>query len=358
MIGIVFIGDLKYCPYLNRYTESLEKSNTKYEVLYWNREGSSNKYPDNYIGYVKKSRLNKSIYHKFFDFIGYKLWLNRKLKNTKYDKLIILSTLSGIISFEFLLNKYKNKYIFDIRDYSYEHNRIFYMIEKKIIENSYFTCISSEGFKNFLPQDYPYIIAHNFSIDDYKNRKRFTKKKNGALLNLVFIGSVRYFEHQVKIINHLKDDHRFRMYFHGSGAELDIFIQYCKENKIQNVIFTGGYDNSDKYKLLKNADLLNNSYKTSKFLEVKYAISNKFYDGLIYGIPQLVETETYKQEKVEELEVGVGIDENDTGFADKLYNYYFNIDEDLFALKSNEELGRILSDEDKYSKKIKDFIYI
>lgn len=356
MIGIIFIGDLKYCPYLNRYTESLEKSNTKYEVLYWNREGSNNKYPENYIGYVKKSKLNKNIYRKFSDFIGYKLWLNRKLKNTKYDRLIVLSTLSGIISFEFLVNKYKNKYIFDIRDYSYEHNRIFYLIEKKIIEKSYFTCVSSEGFKNFLPQDQTYLSVHNFNAKDIHNTVNFSKKNKGQRLNLVWMGAVRYFNHQKKIIDKLKNDPRFNLIYHGSGADLEEYIKYCNYNEMKNVVFTGEYSNEQKRNLIAEADIINNSYMTSKKMEVKYAISNKYYDGILYKVPQLVESDTYKATKVQTNGLGIAVDPDDNDFADKIYDYYHNIDVEKFNAKCKTEINKIVEEDKHYTQEVNRFL--
>ncbi len=356
MIGIIFIGDLKYCPYLNRYKESLEKSNTNYEVLYWNREGSKTKYPENYIGYVKRSKLNKSIYRKLSDFIGYKLWLNRRLKAIKYDKLIVLSTLSGIISFEFLVNKFKNKYIFDIRDYSYEHNRIFYLVEKKIIEKSYFTCISSEGFKNFLPQDQTYLSVHNFNSNDIHSLANFSKKNRGQTLNLVWMGAVRYFNHQKKIIDKLKNDRRFNLIYHGSGADLDEYIKYCNANDVKNVVFTGEYNNEQKRNLIAEADIINNSYMTPKIMEVKYAISNKYYDGILYKVPQLVERDTYKAARVQTKGLGIAVDPDDYDFSDKLYDYYHNIDEEKFNASCNTEINRILKEDEHYTQEVNRFL--
>lgn len=358
MIGIIFIGDLKYCPYLSRYTEMLEKSNKRYEVLYWNREASIIKYPKNYISYEKNSKLNKNIYMKLIDFIGYKLWLNRRLKAKHYDKLIVLSTLSGIISFEFLFNRYKNKYIFDIRDYSYEHNRIFYFIEKKIIEKSYFTCISSEGFKRFLPQNDAYICVHNFNAKNIHSTANFSKKNKGEKLNLVWMGAVRYFNHQKKIIDKLKNDPRFSLIYHGSGADLDEYIKYCNANYVKNVFFTGAYNNEQKSNLIAKADIINNSYMTPKIMEVKYAISNKYYDGIFYKIPQLVECDTYKAIKIQANGLGIAVDPDDDDFADKLYDYYFSIDEKTFNESCDKELAIVLNEDHAYKANILKFVEI
>ncbi|WKV07998.1 hypothetical protein Q2T46_10630 [Thermoanaerobacterium sp. CMT5567-10] len=356
MIGIIFIGDLKYCPYLNKYTQVLDEENQKYEVLFWNREGKSVDYPLNYFSLNLKSVLNRHPLFKILDFLKFRKWVKNQIKTRNYDKLIILSTLSGVLIAKTLINKYKYNYIFDIRDYSYENNKMFFNIEENLIRNSFFTCISSEGFKEFLPKGYPYIIAHNINKNDYQNKKKFIKKDKGSILNVVFIGAVRYFKHQVKIIDRLKNDNRFNLIYHGSGAELDLFINYCKKNNISNLKFTGEYNNSDKNKLLIKADILNNSYKASKMMETKYAISNKYYDGIIYGIPQLVETNTYKQSKVEELGIGIGLDVEEEDFADKLYEYYYNIDEKKFNDSCNKELQKILIEDQLYLEKIREFI--
>ena len=356
MIGIIFIGDLKYCPYLKRYTEILESTNTEFEVLYWNREGVKNDYPSNYSGYEKKSRLKKSLLKKAFDFMGYKFWLNKKLIMGKYKKLIVLSTLSGIVSFEILISKYRKNYLFDIRDYSYEHNRLFYLIEKSIIRNSDFTCISSDGFREFLPSEYDYVNVHNFNRKDIEKKDFFRKKTKTEPLNLVWMGAVRYFNHQKLVLDALQNDFRFNIVYHGSGADLEEYINYCSAKNIKNVTFTGAYDNSSKSKLIESADIINNSYLTSKFMEVKYAVSNKYYDGLIYKIPQLVEKGTYKYNKAKANGVGIGLNPNDKFFGDKLFEFYHSLDERIFTENCKVELEQIIKEDDEFICKIEKFI--
>lgn len=356
MIGIIFISDIKYCPYLTRYTEILDKEQIKYEILFWNRVDNSSIYPENYLSFNFNSNLNKHPLLKLVDFLKFRIWLSKKLKDKKYEKLIILSTLSGIIISNILKKSFKGKYIFDIRDYSYENIQLFYKIEETLIRNSAFTSISSDGFKTFLPKEYSYLSVHNFNQSELIHKRKFNKKVNGEPLNLVFIGGVRYFNHQSQIISKLKNDKRFNLIYHGSGVELDKFISYCKNENINNVTFTGEYNNIDKYKLLANADILNNSYQTEKVMEVKYAISNKFYDGLIYGIPQLVEPETYKQKIVEENYLGIGLDVNDIDFSNKLYDFYFSLDEERFNYNCDKYLEKIIDEDKFYISKIKSFI--
>lgn len=355
MIGLIFISELRYCPYLNLYTSILDQLNLPYEVLYWDREGMEDNYPVNYKAFNYKSKKNVSPLNKFGDFIKYRKWLLKQIKQNKYDKLILLSTLSGMIISDFLIDKYADKYILDIRDYSYENNKLFYSIEKKMIEKSNLTAISSEGFKEFLPP-YNYEVVHNFSKSELEYRQYFAKKKKDQVLNFVFVGGLRYFEHQSKIIEKLGNDSRFNIVYHGSGIEEDRYHQFADENNITNIKFTGLYDNKDKHKLLENADILNNSYKSSKVMEVQYAISNKYYDGLIFGIPQLSEIDTYKAQKIESEGIGISLDVNDDNFSDKLFDYYHNIDSKQFNDNTIKELEKIIEQDDHYRKKIIRFL--
>lgn len=362
MIGIIFIGNLKYCPYLSKYTEILEKMNMEYQVLFWDREANdeSANYPENYIGYNKKSKLKKNKFLKILDFIIFKIWVNKKIVQSNYSGLILLSTLSGMIVYNTLMKKYKNKYIFDIRDYSYEKIGLFFKLEKNIIHNSFTTILSSEGFKEFLPKGYNYIISHNFLYNDlnFKKNKFKIEKKYGDTLNLVWLGSVRYANHQKKILNNLKNDKRFNIIYHGSGPDLKEMISYCKNEQILNVIFTGAYKNTEKNKLLLKADLLNNSYGTNAEENIKYALANKYYDGIIFKIPQLVEYKSYKQYLVDSQKIGISIDISDELFADNLYNYYFNIKEDEFNENCDFLLDKVLKEDKNYLKIIEGFVIV
>ncbi len=355
MIGIVFCGDIKYCPYLNRYTDLMNNNSISYEVLFWNRSGFDISMPDNYIYYEHHSSLSNGKTKKLLDFFMFRNWLKKCLKKKKYDKIIVLTTLTGIVIWD-VLKSYQGKYIFDIRDYSYEHNKLFYKLEKNIIYNSAFTAISSPGFKSFLPDFDKYVIAHNINPDELS----FNNSANISALskiNLVWNGTLRYFEHQRKLLDLLKNDERFSIIYHGDGSDFEKYKAYCKENQISNVVFTGLYDNSQKCMLLENASVLNNSYGLGRHDndQVKYAISNRYYDGLNYHIPQLVEYGTYKAKLVEENQVGIAL-EFTPDFGDRLYEYYSNIDITQFDNSCNTLIKTVVEEDKIYTKNIIDFV--
>lgn len=353
MIGLIFIGDLLYCPYIEKYEKILNEKGKEYEILYWERGGLDEKKDYRYVGFKKQSHLNKSKILKLKDFFQFRKWLKSKICKKKYEKLILLSSLSGMLIFDLICKEYQGHYLYDIRDYSYEKIKLYYLIEKSVIQNSALTTISSKGFMKFLPLNEKYIFTHNILLDDCQQTKRFVKK-NKKKLNFVWMGAVRYFEYQSKIVEKLDKDGRFNIIFHGTGSELELFKNFVMQKKMNNVQFTGIYQNTDKKRLLDEADILNNSYTIK--LGTKYAISNKFYDGMIYHIPQLVECKSYKAEILELFPIGIALNVEDEHFADKLFEYYNNINEDEFNSACEILLNQVVTEEKQCIQAIKNFI--
>ena len=145
---------------------------------------------------------------------------------------------------------------------------------------------------------------------------------------------------QKKYLDLFKNDARFRLVYHGAGTDLEQFKTYCEKNNIQNVLFTGAYDNGDKSKLLKDADVLNNCYGGRGGDELRFAISNRFYDGVLFHIPQIVESGGYKARVTEESGVGIALDPTE-GAPDRLYDYLMGVDRSLFAKNCDTFLDEI-----------------
>lgn len=351
MISVIFCGDIRYCPYLSRYTDRLNEFKADYEVLFWNRGAFQLDVPSNYLYYDTPSAEDLGKAKKFIDFCGFRRWVKKQLNKSKPDGIVFLSTLSAVLLWD-IAKKYNKRYIFDIRDYSYENIGLFQKIESRIISDSYFTAISSKGFKSFLP-DYNYVIAHNFNRSDMTIPYVFSNKKEPY--EIVWNGTVRFFDYQKQYLDVFKNESRFVMVYHGAGIDLEKYKQYCKENNITNVRFTGAYDNRDKAKLLQNAAFLNNCYGGRDGDELRFAISNRFYDGLVFHIPQIVEAGGYKAGETQRLKVGLGV-EPSSDLPDKLYQYYNSLDADTFNQKCESALSEIISEDDNYISRIDEFV--
>ena len=349
MISLIFCGDLRYCPYLKRYTERLELLSAEYEVLFWNRAGLLLDLPKNYHCFERPSAENLGKIDKAFDFIRFGRWEKNHISKSKPKGIIFLSTLTAVLLYT--VTKHC-PYLFDIRDYSYENISLFRRIEEKIIKRSFFTCISSKGFQAFLPK-HDYVIAHNFNRNERPPEENVRKSKD--VYDIVWNGTVRFFDFQKKYLDLFKNDARFRLVYHGAGTDLEQFKTYCEKNNIQNVLFTGAYDNGDKSKLLKDADVLNNCYGGRGGDELRFAISNRFYDGVLFHIPQIVESGGYKARVTEESGVGIALDPTE-GAPDRLYDYLRGVDRSLFAKNCDTLLDEIMREDDAYIAKIDGYI--
>ena len=88
---------------------------------------------------------------------------------------------------------------------------------------------------------------------------------------------------------------------------------------------------------------------------MRYAISNRYYDGLIYHIPQLVEVDGFKASVTTKNGIGIALEANDE-FADKLFDYYNSIEDKVFDKMCNKTLQEVLLEDDEYIRKIDEYI--
>lgn len=346
MIGILCLIDLEYIPYLKKYTDFMDKKKIDYEVIFWQRENNK-KYDYKSIIFKLETDLSTPKHKKIYSFVKYRKFVLKTLKDKKYSKVIVLSTLMGILIYPDLIKNYKNKMIFDIRDFTYENFNLFKKLELKIIQNSYSTVISSKGFYNFLPFSEKYTICHNILPDEIKHESKFVKKENNKI-TITFIGAIRHFKTDVKVIEEFAKDKRFKIVFHGFGSSYYDLKKYSKD---LDVILTGKYDRKDKAKLLEDTDIINSYYDDNDIVN-KFAISNKYYDAIIYKKPLWANPNTY----MGKLAISQGIGLNCSIDADAMYNEYIELDKKKFEKKCELILTEILEDEKIFYKMLNSFI--
>lgn len=366
MIGIIFSQDIRYCPYLGRYTEILRQAGVPFDIIWWERweKPPETALPDSTAGaekfwvFNKASEMTRSPFAKIGDFAAFSRFVRGVIRNRKYEKLIILTTLTGIFIEDVLLSKYRGKFLFDIRDYSYERYGLFKGLEAKLIDASEMTCISSEGFKQFLPEGRPYVICDNFVESDIKlaGDISFQKKKPGEKIELSYIGFIRYFDENRKILDRMYGDDRFHISYHGAGSDFDRLTDYRREKKWEDLEITGYFDYTrEKADLCRKADIINNFYPKSLEIQ-RLATSNKTYDGIIFRRPQLVSSGTFSEELVKRWGIGCALDITQHDFADRLYDYYMRIDEREFNANAEKALSEVRARDTVYRKQIESFI--
>lgn len=356
MIGIVFLLNLEYAPFLNKYTSELEKSNQKFEIISWNRLDSDSTFPWDIISYEKRSNLGDNKFKKTLAFLGFRNFLVDVLNKKKYDKLIILTTLSGMLICDYLLKNYQGKFIFDIRDYTFEKFSFYKHLEKKLIDASFFTAISSEGFTNFLPKSDKYVISHNLIKDELLsgfNKKAIINKQDK--INIVFLGAIRHFDIKKKIVDIFGNDSRFNIYFHGYGVAYEKLLEYCG-NRYNNVYLTGKYNRIDKPKIIQDATIINSFYDSDNFAN-KYALSNKYYDSIIYKKPLWANPNLYIGKRAIQRGIGINLELNNEA-PKNLIKILDEFNWDEFYKNCDLELEKVLEEDNVFVEKLNQFIQL
>lgn len=353
MTGIIFLLNLEYAPFIKKYTAELEAKGEKFEVIFWERLESDFSTPWKTILYKKRGNLGDNKIIKLITFMGFRRFLLKKLKQKKYEKLIVLTTLTGMLIGDYLVKNYKGKFIFDIRDYTFEKNFIFKLLEKVVIKASCFTAISSEAFKEFLPKDNKYVLSHNIILDEVSVGNEFMTNKNIEEINLTFIGAVRHYDIDKKVVDTFGNDVRYKVFFHGYGVSYNDLNNYCKK-QYNNVFFTGKYDRKDKTKLLQNTTVINSYYSSDNYAN-KYALPNKYYDALIYHIPLWANPDVYVGKRAIECGVGINVKLNNEA-PNNMYSILKSIDWEEFYKRCSLELKRILDEDKDFVNKLHNFI--
>ena len=349
-IGLIGFSTRNYIPYIEYYENIFKSNNISYECIFWDRFNNDN---TKKIHVVCKPGMNKL--RKIFPMYKFKMELERIIEKEQYTHLVVLTTVPGVLIWKKLLAGFKNKYILDIRDYSYEKYSWYRKIVEQLIANSYFTAISSNGFKTFLPQSDKIITCHNIG-NKFSEEKEIGDLKNKEKIIIGFVGGVRYFDENCKFIQIFANNPKYQLYYIGK-RNLDCDLEgYCKRNNIKNVVFKGEFKNEDKPEIYRKIDFINAIYG-NKSLEVTTALPNRLYDGILFKKPIIASEGTYLGDVVDEYGLGIVININKPtkNIIEKFDKYINNFDGVNFVKKCQEFKEKIFFEQDNFLKHIRLF---
>lgn len=351
-ILIAGFAKIKYMPYINFYLDNIDNDKNEIHVLYWNRdlkqEDIQNYDKIRLIEFKKRQDDDVNKIFKIFNFIKYKAFLEKTIDSEKYDFIIILHTFPGILMLN-KLKKYANKYIFDYRDSTYEKKYFFKKIINKIIKYSKFTFVSSDGFRKFFQKKYePKIFTtHNILIESLIDRNKYKTKIKKEKIRIAYWGIIRNENINKEIINKISHDNRFELHYYGREQQIALNLkEYAKKLNSNNVFFHGEYSPNDRYEFAKNSDIIHNIFCDDN---MNLAMSNKYYDGIIFYLPQLCMSGSFMAKQVEKNKIGLSVNPYDNCFTDKIFNYYQNVISNNFYSFCDIELQKIL---DEYNKNV------
>lgn len=351
-ICILSAVNIKHMSLISIYTKYFEEHGIEYDIIYmdkYNEEeeiGAKNIYRFVNVIYRKWSKIHKVI--KYSKFISY---AKKIIKREKYDKIIVWNDVAILMFGMFLARQFKHKYCLNCRDYNGENHPIVYYVFKKVIENSYFTTISSGGFKTFLPK-HEYIDLYSYNDKLLQNCEPRHNLSN-VPLRIGFVGNVRFFEENYKLLNSLRNDSRYEIHYHGSNA--DIIEDYAKNNGFNNVICSGAFQVNETGRYLDECDIINNIFGNES-IAVKTLTSIRLFHAAYMHMPILVSKDTYMEELIKAYGIGYIIDFNDKDLAEHLYEWYKNINFEELERNCNRLISVATESNNDFYDKLQEFI--
>ncbi len=352
-ILIIGFAKIKYMPYLNLYLDFLNREKNDIHLIYWNRDLKSEDI----------SKLDGITLHEFYryqeddvnklskiaSFIEFRKFAEKILEE-KFDFIITLHSLCSVILSETLIEEYKNRYIFDYRDYTYENVPAFKKKIDLLIKNSYKTFISSDAFKEYLPnEDKKFLTSCNFTESKFCGNSN--KRPSGQPIRIGYWGFIRDKKTNLKIIEKLGNDNRFELHYYGREQGVAFELKdYVKKNSIKNIFFHGEYNPEEKSGFACETDIIHNIFEDKA---MRYAVSNRFYDAIIFKKPLLSYEHSYMGRLSVEKGLGLAVNPESKDFADEICNYYENLDFSEFVKLCEEEKLRVIEKTDKMTDVIK-----
>ena len=350
-VGLIIPGTLWDGPFVRIYADILTNMGVGYDIISWNRDGKDK--PEG-IQYDYIQPLNSSAIAKIIGFLRFARFVKKTVRKHNYDKLIVFCPQIGIFITS-LLKKYNGRYIFDYRDLSIEQKSVFKHHFNKVLKYSYANVISSPGFKKTLPSGYNYLICHNFNVEVVKEAIELPIEGNWHISNpkvLLTIGSIRDYSSNSEVIRCLANNSEYLMRFVGRGISAEALENYSKELSVGNIEFTGFYPKEDEPNYIEESTFMNIFYP--RRLSHDTALSNRFYNSLIYKRPMLVTKNTTQGDYSEKYKVGVAVDtcENlDVKLKSFLKNDYAD-----YAQRCNQLLQIFLEEQKHFLDTLDSFI--
>lgn len=324
-ILIIGFAKIKYMPYLDLYLENLNTKKHEVHLVYWNRDEKQEN-----LNSVQSLKLHEfkcnqedevAKISKVKSFLKFKKYVKEVLKE-EFDFVIVLQTVTAVLLFDILVSKrFKGNYIFDYRDYTYEKIKPYKYLVDKLVENSRATFVSSPGFLKNLPESEKIKCVHNVLSEDLRfSQNEKLNKTHSEKIRIGFWGFLREESVNLEIIKKISQDQRFELHYYGREQKTACNLKdYVSKNQIKNVFFHGEYNPEEKYEFLKNTDIIHNIYFEDSMM---LAMSNKYYDGIIFKLPQLVAKGSFMADEVEKKGLGVVVNPYSESFTQDVYSYF------------------------------------
>lgn len=349
-IGLILPGAIWFSPFVRIYTRILDAIDVKYDIISWNREGDDK--PEGFQYNVRCEHGHVAAGWK--DYKGYIKFIKQTVKEQGYDKLIVFGPQITCLLSLFLFKKYRRRYMIDYRDLSIEQKPGFKQLFSLMLRFSCVNVISSPGFKQVLPKGYPYYLSHNFNVDAARKAlaDEYVDKPSEDPITVLTIGGIRDYSSNIEVVKSLANKEGFRLQFVGKGGAAKSIAKYSEEHHVENIEFEGYYPKEKEAEYVKAATFLNIFYP--RVITHDTALSNRFYNSLIYKRPMIVTKNTTQGDYAERC--GVGIAVNDCSHLDDIVRSFLCGNYLAYVSRCNSLLDEFLKDQEIFETAVKKFV--
>lgn len=348
-ILIMGFTKIKFMPYMNFYFDNIDIAKHEVHILYWNRDLQSEDLSKYYgcIFHELKCYQEDDVskLSKIMSFAKFRKFAKAVLVIEQFDFIFVLHSLTGVLVADVLKKHFWGKYIFDYRDSTYERFTPFKRIVASITRNAYATFVSSDAFRRFLPEDCGDRIytSHNLLIESLEHRDEKTLHGiSSDKIRIAFWGFIRHEDINKEIIHKIAADSRFELHYYGREQQVALNLKaYASELNATNVFFHGEYTPEQRYEFVRQTDIIHNIYYDANMM---LAMGNKYYDGLIFRIPQVCMPNSFMGECVQRAGVGFLLDPASDTFTNDIYTKYQKLDTTVFYNACEKELNRVLNE--------------
>lgn len=351
-VALILPGSIWYAPYVRNYTRILDEQNVEYSIISWNREGDDK--PEGFQYNVRCKAGHGSAGLSAYS--GYLKFIKSTIKNHGFNRIIVFGPQMTCLLSSFLLRYFRGRYMIDYRDLSIEQKMGFKQLFAVMLKFSCANVISSPGFKRCLPK-HNYYISHNF--DEHAVRETLANKSIENCFNVeksidvLTIGAIRDYSSNIEVTKALVNKEGFALRFVGRGkGTVERLQDYCDEVKAKNVSFVGGYDKPQEPCYIRSCTFMNIFYP--RIITHDTALSNRFYNSLIYRKPMIVTKDTIQGDYAEKYNVGIAI--SDCKNLLNELNSFLGQNYDAYCKRCDNLLEEFLKDQKDFKEVVKKFV--
>lgn len=283
----------------DKYVESLWEfmPEAEVKVITWKRDDFQMEIPDYYYLYESPAEYGNP-WEKLKKMSGFSKFVHQKLSEYQPDVIIASHWESLIVTPTNLKSNplivYEN---LDIPTGNSIVRGITRWFEFRKLKHVGLIVHASRFFKELYPKTIPQIILENKSKFSFEAIPHEEHERTVVS----YIGTVRYREILSNFISAASKIPNVDVNIFGDGQDLNSLRE--EYGMLPNVRFTGTYPFSDIPKLYSKSDVVWAAYPNKDF-NVIYAISNKFHESMMCGVPCIYADKTKLGEYVNEQGIG------------------------------------------------------